>query len=500
MASDEDVLPWLGHIGRDRTLAGDLRRAVNRAGGLNRGARSRFTGERIGRGGGVSAVLGARSPGGRYARRVIVKARFVKLAGKGLARAQAHLRYLQRDGTTRAGERGKLYGPDTDIADGKAFFERGSQDRHQFRFIVAAEDGAQFEDLKPLIRRLMAQAERDLDSRLDWIAVDHFNTGHPHSHILVRGKDERGADLVIARNYLSHGLRARAQELVELDLGPRTEREIQRAQAREVEQERFTNIDRSLLRAMDGDRMVSPAHPDGVEQAARAGRLQMLGKLGLATPGRRGTWRLDSELEPTLRAMGQRNDIIAQLHERMRQEQLLITPTDYAIHKSGNGQTITGRVLATGLSDEEADRRYLLLDATDGRAWHVDVGIVDVLPGRGNIVRISDRATLTAGSAKPSLRPVQIEILATEPLGRLVHHEGSTWLDKITMSEDPPPLERGFGAEVRNAIVARQRWLVERGWGRWEDGHFQMVRSLASARPLIERGRNVDMQIDMDLR
>jgi type IV secretory pathway VirD2 relaxase len=122
---------------------------------------------------------------------------------KGIDGARAHLRYIQRDGVTREGERGDLYAADQERVDGQAFLDRSQDDRHQFRFIVAPEDGAEYEDLKPLSRRLMAQMEKDLGTRLDWVAVDHFNTGHPHTHIILRGKDERGADLVISRDYIS---------------------------------------------------------------------------------------------------------------------------------------------------------------------------------------------------------------------------------------------------------------------------------------------------------
>src|SRR3546814_7669867 len=80
---------------------------------------------------------------------------------------------------------------------------RQVNDRHQFRFIVSPEDGEQYDDLKPLTRRLMAQMEQDLGTKLDWVAVDHFNTCHPHTHIVIRGKDEKGRDLVIGRDYLT---------------------------------------------------------------------------------------------------------------------------------------------------------------------------------------------------------------------------------------------------------------------------------------------------------
>jgi relaxase-like protein len=127
------------------------------------------------------------------ARRVMVKARIVKLFGaKAAGAAAAHLRYLQRDGVTREGEHGRFYSTFSDDADGKAFLERGTGDRHQFRFIVSPEDGASFDTLKSFTRELVAKMEQDLGTTLDWVAVDHFDTGHPHTHLLVRGATDDG--------------------------------------------------------------------------------------------------------------------------------------------------------------------------------------------------------------------------------------------------------------------------------------------------------------------
>ena len=144
-------------------------------------------------------------------RRVVVKARIVRLkrVSKG---ADAHLRYLQRDGTTREGERGMLYGPETDATDGREFVERGREDRHQFRFIVAPKDGDRLSDLRAFTRDVMRQVQDDLGTKLDWVAVDHFNTGHPHSHVVIRGKDDTGNDLVVAQDYITDGVRLRGQE------------------------------------------------------------------------------------------------------------------------------------------------------------------------------------------------------------------------------------------------------------------------------------------------
>jgi type IV secretory pathway VirD2 relaxase len=185
------------------------------------------------------------------------------------------MRYVQRDGVTREGQPGELYGPETDRADGKEFLERTAGDRHQFRFIVSAEDGAEYPDLKPYVRRFMTQVEHDLGTRLDWVAVDHFNTERPHTHIVLRGVDDKGDNLVIAREYISHGLRERASELATLDLGPRTDREIEARLRHDVAQARLTAIDRHLLRRMDADRTVSPAWPTPAATPAAATPAQL---------------------------------------------------------------------------------------------------------------------------------------------------------------------------------------------------------------------------------
>ncbi|ODU20416.1 MAG: conjugal transfer protein TraI [Sphingomonas sp. SCN 67-18] len=406
MADDDRFEPRLG---RQRQQGGKrARRYLSRvlaAANLARGGKARqgpakagFTGSRIGRGAGVGRVLASR--GGHMAssrRRVIVKASIVKLAGKGASAAAAHLRYLQRDGTTREGERGTLYGREADAVDGKAFGARGTGDRHQFRFIVSPEDGDQYEDLKPLTRRLMGRLEEDLGTRLDWVAVDHFNTGNPHTHIIVRGRDDRGADLVIARDYMTTGLRERAAELVDLDLGPRTHREIEQTLRAEVEQERLTSIDRALLKGADADRVVAIDGRNAFDQALRTRRLAKLSRLGLAEPIGASRFRLAPDLDRTLRRMGERGDIIRTMQRAFAVRGSALALTDLAIYDPAarDALPITGRVLERGLSDEFNDRHYLLVEATDGRTHYVDIGkgeAVDAFAD-GAIVRIEPAST-----------------------------------------------------------------------------------------------------------
>ena len=398
MSAEDDFEPRLG---RQRSRGGKrARRYLQRvlaAANLARsgsGRRAAFTGSRAGRGAGVGRLLSRRDRHAAHRqRRVIVKTRIVRLAGKGLDGARAHLRYIQRDGVTREGRPGDLYGPASDQVDGKGWLDRQAGDRHQFRFIVSPEDGDQYADLKDLTRRLMARVEADLGTRLDWVAVDHFNTGHPHTHVIVRGKDMAGKDLVIARDYLTQGIRERAAELVDLDLGPRSSRDIEARLRAEVEQERLTSIDRQLLRDMDADRIVSAAARDPFQQTLRAGRLAKLARLGLAEPGDRSHWRLSEGLEHTLRRMGERGDIIRTMQRAFTAHARTPAAADLAIYEptAPDAGALTGRVIERGLSDELKDRHYLLVEATDGRTHYVDVGkgeSLAPLPARA-IVRVA---------------------------------------------------------------------------------------------------------------
>ena len=483
MAEDDFEL-GLGPIGNDRPFAHQVRRAANLAGGVQRSlvARARrFDGSRIGRGAGVGRVLGSSDRlAGFRSRRVVVKARFVKLAGKGAKAAAAHLRYLQRDGTTREGERVTLYGPASDVADGKTFLERGADDRHQFRFIVAPEDGAEYEDLKPLVRRWMAQVEQDLGTKLDWVAVDHFNTGHPHSHVLVRGVDDRGKDLIIAREYISRGLAGRAAELVNLDLGPRTDREIFEARQREITQERFTGIDRKLLLAREADGLVSSWHSDSLEQSLRAARLGTLARMGLVTDEGRGRYRLADDLEETLRTMGRRGDIIAAMHAQLKLHAPEAPPQDYAIYDPVEGKPLVGRVIARGLSDEHNDRHYMIVAATDGRSHYVELG-------ERSIAETLDH---------PEIVKVNPVIAAVLPADRVIAGvaaaNGGIYSVEQHLRHDPTATQRFAEAHVRRLEAMRRgRGEVERlPDGSWKiapdhlDRALAFERSAAAARPV----------------
>jgi len=310
--NEERFSVWLSMAARDRPIRSRLLPELGRAGFWRKTAsRSPFSGVRIGRGAGVGRVLAASGAGLAHGRRVATDTRVIRLdRGGPSSGVRDHLRYLVRARESEE-RRPILYGPEMKPPDAAAFARSCRDDRHQFRTVIGAQDACEYEDLRPLVRRLMTQAARDLRTPLDWVAVDHYDTAHPHSHIVIRGVDAGGDDLVIAREYVQHGFQERAAALVALDLGPDLKVEEGRkvGRAAEIALERPTEIDRDLLALMDGQGRVSSNDSNRWRQAERAGRLRVLETLGLAHGDGHGLWYLQPDLIERLGEIDWRNRV-----------------------------------------------------------------------------------------------------------------------------------------------------------------------------------------------
>jgi len=448
-------------------------RQTNKAGaklGKTVGKVDHRPGSRLGRGHVAARFAGASlTPN---ARRVTIKARLVNLSKAGPRSTTAHLRYIEREGVDRQSGPGHAYGPTTDAVDTTAFEERGHEDRHQFRFIISPEDAEQLDDLRTYTRHLMARMEADLGTRLDWVAVDHWNTDNPHTHVVLRGKDDTGKDLIISRDYIAEGMRRRAAELATEWMGPRTELEIQRAMQREVGQERWTGLDRTLQReAVDG--FVRPetlAEPRLQRQRQMLiGRLQRLQLMGLATEQRPGMWAIYAEAEPTLRAMGERGDIIRTMQRAMGGKQ-----RDLAVFQPGEeGRAIVGQVVGKGLVDELHDKGYLVIDGIEGKAHYV------ALPPRSELEQYPTGAVVEVkGSTGLRAADRNIAALAVDGVYRTDHHLAIAQ-GQATPDRNPHEV---VAAHVRRLEALRRAGIVER----MADGVWRVPTDLP------EQGRQYD--------
>lgn len=412
-------------------------------------------GSRLGRGHTAARFAGAKlTP---MSRRVTIKTLLVNQRQASPQSLAKHLRYIERDGVGRDGEPGQAYGPQTDAADLDAFKERCADDRHHFRFILSPEDGAELEDLRTYTRHLMGRMEADLGTGLDWVAVNHWNTDNPHTHIVVRGRDDTGKDLIIAGDYIADGFRHRAAELATEWLGPRTELDIQQTLQREVEQERWTSLDRTLQREAgeDGRVQIERFNEPRLQRQRLLliGRLQRLQRLGLADEMQPGTWAVHADAEKTLRALGERGDIIRTMQRAMRGEPRELAVFEPGQNAHGSGHTILGRVAAKGLADELRDRGYLVIDGVDGKAHYVALNAHDELANypTGAVVEVKGSVDVRAADSN-------IAALASDGLYRTDHHLA---IEQGRVVPDRDPREV-VAAHVRRLEALRRAGIVER--------------------------------------
>lgn len=483
MADDDfDIQPGrsrdseAGAYRKANTLVGRVLQVSRRAGytPLGRGRSGRGTGH-LGRGK-RAALQGRRTA---FQRRVVIKARVVRHRGTSFRSAPLarHIAYLERDGVTRDGSDGQMFDAGSDQADGDAFAERCEEDRHHFRFIVSPEDASEMTDLRAFTREMMEDMASDLDTRLDWVAVDHWNTDNPHIHVLVRGAASDGKDLVIDRAYISEGLRARAEERVTVELGPRSERDIQNALRREVDAERWTSLDRRLQRQRD-DLGVVDLRPEASgarkNRSLLLGRAQTLERMGLAERVGPAGWTLAADIEPTLRDLGDRGDIIKTMHRAMSGRGLTIDPERLALHGRTGGARVIGRLVERGLHDELTGEAYAIVDGVDGRTHHMRFPDIE----RTNDAASSAIVEASSWTDRKGRQQTSLLVRSDLSIDTQIHARGATWLDRQLVSPRPETLSGGFGSEVRDALDQRAEALIDEGLAKRQGQRIVFARGL----------------------
>jgi hypothetical protein len=235
-------------------------------------------------------------------------------ANPGKALAQ-HVTYLARDGAGQDGVEASFYSHDGEVdldtvETGCAGWE---QDRHHFRLIISAENADKIEDLDGHVKQVMEKVSVDLkEPNLNWVAINHFDTDQPHTHILIRGKRANGKDLVIPRVYVSHGIRGRAQEQAQVILDDISRSDAERGLFTRSTANRWTDIDIRLTALARANGSVLPkmelTRHDTVGALVRA-RVGHLEGLGLATRTKDGITFAD-DLKPRLDHLQKAQDVM----------------------------------------------------------------------------------------------------------------------------------------------------------------------------------------------
>jgi type IV secretory pathway VirD2 relaxase len=389
---------------------------------------------------------------------------------------RAHGRYLAREGAQREGEKGLGFdasGHEVEIDRRLEGWQR-AEDPRMWKMILSPERGEAI-DLVEHTRRVLDAMERDLGTRLEWVAIDHHNTAHPHVHVAIRGRDEAGRPLLLDREYVKHGVRARSRELATQALGYRTEADRVRARERAIEVQRFGELDAVLEQRMGPGRLVSFEDPVPASERAAQHRLQLIARLqflersGLASRAGAKTWRLSLDHRPALREM----QILGDVQKSLARGDLGITDPSAVreLVRLEPGMTLRGRVAGTA-PNELGATPFLVLEATDGRVLLVpQTPAMAERRGEGGLRRGHVVTLLERESVREGRRVRWTEIQEHGRLRDLVRtREPATVLDLEAMERsrsatrsDPAPAPRGFARAWTRAVEGRREHLGQAG-------------------------------------
>ena len=419
----------------------------------------------------------------QYFQRCAIRATYTRNSSRG--QWAAHGRYLSREGTQREeGQSPSGFNREQEAVDIPLRLNQWQQsgDEQIWKIIISPEFGERI-DLQKLAFELMRRVEADrLGAPLEWVAIAHFNTEHPHVHVALRGVDRAGQAVRFRREFIQHGIRQIAENLCTQQLGYRTEFDAAFAERREVEQQRFTSLDRSISRIASASAagsggwgfLVTIPEPEARRSATATeahnrnvrARLAVLQRMGLAEPAENNEWRVRKNFENVLRGMqrvGDRQRTLAAHGTPLSDERLRIEATDGLEWK-----LIEGRVLVHG--EEENGRGYLMIEGTDACVHHVHyTPEIEAARNRGQL-RVNSFVRLRRlGEARKSL--VEIKDLGNAEL--LLRNENH------------------MRAAAR--LLKRQGIMPEEGlWGGWLGRYQAALRKTALEPAKVNRRRGTE--------
>lgn len=306
--------------------------------------------------------------------------RIMYSANKTRGQWRAHGRYISREsaGTPAFGAFGASSGLSTATVDTGEILGRWQSegDPRLWKMIISPEFGDSV-DLHELTRQLMTRMEKDLGTRLEWVAVIHRNTEHPHVHVALRGVRDDRSPLHLERDYVRNGVRAIAEDLCTRQLGYRTQADAIAAERRAIDERRFTSLDRIIARRGgesfenrdSATHFVINLEPDRgrVRELNISARLVVLHAMGLAEQRNPTEWHVRWDFETVLRVMQRTTDrqkMLAANGALLSDKRLPFSVLDLRKLK-----VVEGRVLAHGEEESgcAAGRHYLLLEGTDAQ-------------------------------------------------------------------------------------------------------------------------------------
>jgi hypothetical protein len=399
-------------------------------------------------------------------------------------------KYLVREGTDKDGNAAELYG--TDIGE----YKKNMVDKN-FRVFLSPENGNI--DLTALTKSFVKRLELDTGYKIYWEAANHYNTAHPHAHLIINGKDQSGRELEFSRDFVKTFMRENARNICTAMIGARSMEEIALEKEAALTSNRKIAFDERIKERMKGTFYVDL---DGIkDKSCYVKRLDHFKKIGLAEFVD-GKYKLNHKWEDTLSTSGRYNCFLnardslkftdksklqvfdsdlkykkAQLIQKLPEAEREAYKKEIELVKSGSkdldakergkavydvdkkyGVNVLNEVVKKGVvskvyavGEEDSKSHAVLLEGIDGRAYFIPLlDKPDVKEGQ--FVRVAPGKS-RAGRLTPVFTPAKEKHLVTEAKERGYDNKVTRFTER---TEQTNRVEK-WKARVMEKVTERRR-------------------------------------------
>ena len=378
---------------------------------------------------------------------------------------KAHGQYLSREASSR--RRGRNLGfnqrqNDLNIAKTVSTWERAG-DELLFKVMVSPDEGHRL-NLSTHARQLMIGVQKDLCTKLEWVAVCHENTCKPHIHILIRGMDEQEKVLRIAKYYIKDGFRHRSQEAASQTLGFKLQTHALNRRKTAVNEKRITNFDRDIVANLDANNQISFANPERnpVEQS-QLRRLLFLEAHGFAKKIGTQTWQIVDCLLHSLKCYQISRDIIKRRSQNL--DKISDPRLPFVYSKLNPGERVVGRIVSFGPQKADSAKGYILMEGLDSKVHYIPVPVQMLRKGAAVKISNDDIVSIVADLVFDQKCQQKMCSLVVENWGTLrkIREVGSSGADRYIF--DRQQQNKSF---LRDRCIDRtfvgefNKWMAER--------------------------------------
>ncbi len=380
----------------------------------------------------------------------------------------AHGKYIARDSVMEVG--GGAFGANGALDAVSTLRDwQTSDDPRMFKMIISPEFGEKM-DLKKYTHDVLAKMQNDLGCEFNWVAVNHYNTDNPHVHVAIRGIDKSGREINIPREYIKSGLREASQDIATQHIGYRLEVDIEKSLDRQINQNRFTTLDRELIKQTS---ILSPVkhwyHDESnsinlkntkIKEADRLRlikRLTHLEQMGLAKKQGELGWEIRGDFEQALRVRQMSEDRLKTKFQHGKTLSDPDMPLVYLDSREPLANRLFGRVVGVG-EDEAKMKPYALIEAVDGKVYYLNTNQYQKVGTTVHVQNLkSGIGVYQEGDAESFARDPKRLMSVAATLARA----GQTV---------PPRKLKGWVGECQSALATTQAAMVQRGVMRVENG------------------------------